>query len=123
MAEKKLEGCRVAILATDLFEEAELIEPRKALQEAGAKITVIAPKAGEIQAVKHDTKTQMDDSNSRLCRRLGCFLPGKANLREKSTSRHGGFREQLIPTVAVDTDRRRSDEDFRAARHFRDRVD
>ena len=38
MAEKKLEGCRVAILATDLFEEAELIEPRKALQEAGAKI-------------------------------------------------------------------------------------
>src|ERR1700744_2123422 len=58
MAEKKLEGCRVAILATDLFEEAELIEPRKALQEAGAKTTVIAPKAGEIQAVKHDTKTQ-----------------------------------------------------------------
>jgi protease I len=58
MAEKKLEGCRVAILATDLFEEAELIEPRKALQEAGAKTTVIAPKPGDIQAVKHDTKTQ-----------------------------------------------------------------
>ncbi len=58
MPEKKLEGCRVAILATDLFEEAELIEPRKALQEAGAKTTVIAPKSGEIQAVKHDTKTQ-----------------------------------------------------------------
>ena len=58
MADKQLQGLRVAILATDLFEEAELIEPRKALQEAGAKITVIAPKAGEIQAVKHDTKTQ-----------------------------------------------------------------
>jgi protease I len=58
MPEKKLEGCRVAILATDLFEEAELIEPRKALQEAGAKTTVVAPKSGEIQAVKHDTKTQ-----------------------------------------------------------------
>jgi len=58
MAEKRLEGCRVAILATDLFEEAELIEPRKALEEAGAKTTVIAPKSGEIQAIRHDTKTQ-----------------------------------------------------------------
>jgi len=58
MADRKLEGYHVAILATDLFEEAELIEPRKALQEAGARITVIAPKAGEIQAMRHDTKTQ-----------------------------------------------------------------
>ncbi len=58
MAEKNLAGSRVAILATDLFEEAELIEPRKALDEAGATTLVIAPKAGEIQAVQHDTKTQ-----------------------------------------------------------------
>ena len=41
MAEKQLQGLRVAILATDLFEEAELIEPRKALQEAGAQTVVI----------------------------------------------------------------------------------
>lgn len=52
-----LEGFRVAILATDLFEESELIEPRKALDEAGAKTSVIAPHAGEIQAVHHDEKT------------------------------------------------------------------
>jgi len=58
MAEKKLEGYRVAIIATNLFEEPELIEPRKALEEAGARTTVIAPKPGEIQAVRHDTKTQ-----------------------------------------------------------------
>ena len=58
MAEKKLDGCRVAIIATDLFEEAELIEPRKALDQAGAKTTVIAPHSGEIQAVQHDKKTQ-----------------------------------------------------------------
>ena len=58
MTEKKLEGCRVAIIATDLFEEAELIEPRKALQEAGAETVVIAPQSGEIQAVRHDEKTQ-----------------------------------------------------------------
>ncbi len=58
MVDKKLDGCRVAIIATDLFEEAELIEPRKALEQAGATTTVISPKAGEIQAVQHDKKTQ-----------------------------------------------------------------
>ncbi|MGC2110549.1 MAG: type 1 glutamine amidotransferase domain-containing protein [Candidatus Korobacteraceae bacterium] len=58
MSEKKLEGFKVAILATDLFEEAELIEPRKALEQAGAKTVVISPKSGEIQAVQHDKKTQ-----------------------------------------------------------------
>lgn len=55
---QRLEGFRVAILATDLFEESELIETRKALDEAGATTVVIAPHAGEIQAVQHDKKTQ-----------------------------------------------------------------
>ncbi len=55
---ERLSGFRVAILATDLFEEAELIEPRKALDEAGATTVVIAPHSGEIQAVQHDKKTQ-----------------------------------------------------------------
>lgn len=54
---ERLAGFRVAILATDFFEEAELIEPRKALDEAGAETVVIAPHAGEIQAVQHDKKT------------------------------------------------------------------
>lgn len=58
MAEKQLEGYRVAFIATDLFEEAELIEPRKALDQAGARTTVIAPHSGQIQAVQHDKKTQ-----------------------------------------------------------------
>lgn len=58
MADNNLQGLRVGILATDLFEEAELIEPRKALDAAGAHTEVIAPKGGEIQAVRHDVKTQ-----------------------------------------------------------------
>src|SRR5665213_68756 len=53
-----LKGLRVAILATDGFEQAELIEPRKALDEAGAKTTVIAPKSGTIQGMKHDEKAE-----------------------------------------------------------------
>jgi protease I len=58
MADKQLNGIRVAILATDLFEEAELTEPRKALEQAGAKTVVISPKEGQIQAVQHDKKTK-----------------------------------------------------------------
>ncbi|HVN94428.1 MAG TPA: type 1 glutamine amidotransferase domain-containing protein [Terracidiphilus sp.] len=45
----KLHGKKIAILATDGFEQAELLEPRKALEEAGAKTEVIAPRDGEIK--------------------------------------------------------------------------
>ena len=44
-----LKGKRIAILATDGFEQAELLEPRKALDEAGAQTEVIAPKSGKIK--------------------------------------------------------------------------
>ncbi len=56
MAEKDLTGMRVAILATNDFEQPELTEPRKALDQAGAKTTIIAPKPGTIQGVHHDVK-------------------------------------------------------------------
>lgn len=57
MAEQNLKGLRVAILATQNFEESELTGPRKALDQAGAKTEIISPKPGKIQAVKHDEKT------------------------------------------------------------------
>ena len=58
MKEKVLEGFRVAILATNGVQETELAEPRKALEDAGARTTLIAPKAGTIQASKHGKKTR-----------------------------------------------------------------
>lgn len=60
-ATNKIEGLRVAILATDGVEEAELTEPRKALDEAGAKTTLISVKPGKIQAMKHDEKSSKYD--------------------------------------------------------------
>lgn len=48
----KLNGKKIAILATDGFEQVELTEPRKALDEAGAKTIVISPKTGEIKGWK-----------------------------------------------------------------------
>lgn len=46
----KLSNKRVAILLTDGFEEIEFTEPKKALEEAGATVSVIAPQAGKVKA-------------------------------------------------------------------------
>src|SRR5579875_491324 len=45
----ELQGKRVAILATDGFEQAELVQPKKALDEAGAKTEIISIKSGKIK--------------------------------------------------------------------------
>lgn len=49
----KLEGKKVAILATDGFEQSELLEPLKALRAAGADALIVSPKAGRIKAWNH----------------------------------------------------------------------
>jgi deglycase len=50
----ELSGFRVAVLATDGFEDVELTEPVKALRQAGAQVTILSPKSGDIQGVHHD---------------------------------------------------------------------
>jgi protease I len=47
---------KIAVLATDGFEQAELVEPVKALRDAGAQVHVISPKGGEIQGMKQHEK-------------------------------------------------------------------
>jgi len=49
MADETLEGLKVAILVTDGFEEVELTEPRKALDQAGADTSVVSPKGDEVR--------------------------------------------------------------------------
>ena len=43
MSSTNLAGRRIAILATDGFEQSELIEPKRLLEQAGAQTEVIAP--------------------------------------------------------------------------------
>ncbi len=49
MATGNLQGKKIAILATDGFEQAELLEPRKALDQAGAQTQVVSPKDCKIK--------------------------------------------------------------------------
>jgi protease I len=58
MAESNIKGMHVAILATDGFEQAELTEPKKALEEAGAITTILAPQGGDIQGMRHHDKSE-----------------------------------------------------------------
>ena len=44
---------RVLILATDGFEQSELLEPKKALEAAGIETTVASPKTGSIKGWNH----------------------------------------------------------------------
>lgn len=53
MADGKLNNVKVAILATDGVEQGELSEPRKALDSAGAKTTLVSLKGGEIRGWNH----------------------------------------------------------------------
>ena len=49
----QLEGMKIAIVATNGFEQVELIEPRKVLDEAGAETFVVAPESGTIKGWDH----------------------------------------------------------------------
>jgi protease I len=50
----ELDGKRVAILATDGVEQVELVQPREAVEAAGADTELLSIKDGEIQAMNHD---------------------------------------------------------------------
>lgn len=49
----ELSGKRVAFLAADGVEQVELVEPRKAVEEAGAETALVSIEDGEIQAFNH----------------------------------------------------------------------
>lgn len=77
MEENTLQGKKIALLATDGFEDSELTRPLEAVQEAGATVTVVSDKTGEISgkdgtAVTVDTtvdQVTVDDFD-------GLLLPG-----------------------------------------------
>ena len=48
-----LKGRRIAILATDGFEQSELADPRRALEDAGAATDIVSLRAGTIRGWKN----------------------------------------------------------------------
>jgi protease I len=58
MADGKLKGKKIAIIAADMVEQVELVEPRNALAEAGAQTELISMKPGKIQGFNHFEKAE-----------------------------------------------------------------
>lgn len=76
-----LEGKKIAILTADGFEESELVEPRDALQEAGAEAVIVSPVEGTVRGWKDGDWSDEVDVDLSLSRAQaadfdGLLLPG-----------------------------------------------
>ena len=81
MAEQKLQGKRIAFIATDMVEEVELTEPWQAVKDSGGEPELISIKSGEIQAFNHYDKSKTykvdkEISSARTDDYDGLVIPG-----------------------------------------------
>jgi protease I len=109
----KLEGKKVAIVvANEGIEQVELTEPRKALEEAGAQVELLAPEGGEVQAFNHldkaDTfpvdrttgEASADDYDA-LMLPGGVANPDNLRMHEDAVALVRGFFEAGKPVAAI----------------------
>lgn len=97
----KLQGKRIAFLATDGFEQVELTRPWDAIKAAGAAVELISIKPGEIQGMNHDDKADMFRVDKTL-----------------SDANAGNYDGLVLPGGVANPDRLRMD--FRAVDFVRD---
>jgi len=73
-----LQGKRVAVLVEKLYEDLELWYPVYRLREAGCKVTLVGPKAGETYSSKHGYPAKSDVSSSDVSAKDfdGIIIPG-----------------------------------------------
>jgi protease I len=107
-----LQGKTIAILATDGVEQSELSEPRKALEEAGAKTELISPNAGSIKGWNHTDWGEIFPINKTLDQVAsenydGLLLPGgvmnpdKLRIDEKAVAFVKQFFTDGKPVAAI----------------------
>jgi protease I len=108
----KLEGKKVAILATDGFEQVELTEPLRALEAEGAECDVVAPKSGKIRGFKHaqwgdevDVDVTLEDADPDAYDALvlpgGVMNPDKLRMNPAAVSFVRRFFEAKKPVGAI----------------------
>jgi protease I len=107
-----LDGMKVAILAAEGFEQSELLEPRKALQAAGAETKVVSPAKGEVQGWKHFDKADkvrvdvpLDQANAddfdALLLPGGVANPDQLRVQPKAVEFVRGFFTAGKPVAAI----------------------
>jgi protease I len=91
----RLNGKRIAILATDGVEQVELEQPREAVTREGARTEILSLSEGEIQAMNHDIEP------------ADTFTADKA-VKEASAADYDAL---ILPGGTVNADRLRMDPD------------
>jgi protease I len=108
----KLDGLKVAILATDGFEQSELFEPKKALEEAGAVVKIVSLEAGEIKGWNHTdwgysipVDMTVDETSAADFDALqlpgGVMNPDKLRMNEDAVNFVYSFFDQGKPVAAI----------------------
>ncbi len=109
---QSLKGKRVAILVTDGFEQSELVQPRKALDEAGAKTTLVSPQAGQVRGWRNtdwgdrfNVDVVLDEAKldqfDALVLPGGVFNPDKLRTLPKAVAFVRGFIDASKPVAAI----------------------
>jgi protease I len=109
---QQLNGRTIAILATDGFEQVELTEPKRALEQAGATVHVIAPKSGRIRgwdktdwgeevAVDLELERARPDAYDGLVLPGGQINPDKLRLEPQAVAFVHAFFEAGKPVGAI----------------------
>jgi protease I len=99
-----LQGKKIAILVADGFEQVELLEPRKALDDAGAQTQVVSPVDGKVKGWN--------------VRDWGDEVPVDVPLKSADPSRYDAL---LLPGGVMNPDTlRMNPEAMRFAKHFFD---
>ncbi len=109
---KNLEGKKVAILATNGFEQSELVEPKKAVENAGATAHIVSPEDKEIKGWDENdwgksftvdvklSEARAEDYNA-LILPGGVMNPDKLRTDEKALEFIRSFFKQKKPVAAI----------------------
>ena len=108
----ELTGLKVACVVAEGFEEVEMTKPRKALEDAGARVVVISPEAGKVRAFDHhdpsasyDVDMTLDDAKpgdfDALLLPGGAMNPDTLRTLPKAVAFVKAFFDERKPVAAI----------------------
>ncbi len=112
MANQSLDGLRVAILIEDGFERVEMTEPRKALDDAGARTSIVSPRNDRVRswnrkdwAEDFPVDVRLDDARpddfDALLLPGGVINPDRLRMQPKAVAFAKAFFDACKPVAAI----------------------
>ena len=107
-----IKGMKIAILITDGFEEVEMTKPRQALDDAGAKTSIVSPKKDKVKAwnmtdwsKEYPVDVPLESANANDFDALllpgGVINPDKLRMEPKAVAFAKAFFDAGKPVAAI----------------------